>query len=124
MRRSFSRLLGITAAFAVSGCNSDRMLCNTNLIPAISLTVRDSLTGQLVGSNSHLIARLESGETVSSFVSQDSTLYEVGEEPGKYDLTLTNPEYLTWTKTVNVSAKQDDPCHPETVTLTALLQHH
>jgi hypothetical protein len=78
MRRSFSRLLGITAAFAVSGCNSDRMLCNTNLIPAVSLTVRDSLTGQLVGSNSHLI----------------------------------------------VSAKQGDPCHPETVTLTALLQHH
>lgn len=110
------------------GCDlpSETMACNREARPAIGVYVRDSLSGQLIGSGATVIF------VDGSFV--DSTMVPAGdplwdphpittqrtfERPGRYQVTVRRAGYSTWVQSNVVVVRGE--CHVETVLLTARL---
>jgi hypothetical protein len=108
---------------SLSAC-SQTTVCDDQLVPAIRVTVRDSLTGVFLGSASTVVA-LRHGTPVDTIqappTAVDADPVLVGFLPGTYDLTVTRVGYMTWTKQdVQVQATNGG-CDPATVDLQANL---
>jgi len=100
-------------------------ICTAVEIPAIKLTVRDSITGAAAAANAVLVARQWEGTPsgVDSGYMTDSLTMLVGEMPATYDLTLTKPGYSDWIATgLSVASADPQGCHPVTLSVQALLQ--
>jgi hypothetical protein len=110
-----------------SGCSSStEVTCTLIGIPAVTVRVRDAVTGAFIAGDATFI-ETHDGETKSRQLPDDranDAMWLIDEflEPGTYDLTVRKPGYRDWAR-VGVRVENDGgPCNrPETVRLEALL---
>jgi hypothetical protein len=122
-----TRLLGLTALFLAASCashvsdaTSPIAFCTAPRSIAISVSVRDSVTGRSIADAATGIARL--GTAVDTLQHQDSLTLLGGVSLGVYDLSVQASGYRSWTRT-GVQVTQVGPCgNVEPVAVTALLQ--
>ena len=112
-------VLALPGASAACG---DGVTCTSEARFGIVVTVRDSVTGNVVPGPVVVTARDGSyAETAGPPFSNgvDSFVLAV-ERKGRYDVSVQAPDYRTWVRTgVQVTA---DECHVHTVQLQARLQ--
>ncbi len=122
MRNVFLLLLVISTG----GCDVvGPRVCTDNVVPALSVYVRDSTSGASVVLGATVIAR--SGAYIDSVtvdtVGRPPADFPVGlasEHAGDFDVMARQTGYREWSKE-NVRVTTGE-CHVQTVTLTALLQ--
>ena len=101
------------------------VVCTVLAVPAVQLTVVDSLTGQSAALRAISVSIRSGGLRDTVFVATlaaGSPPFSVGlayERPGTYDLSVTAAGYRIWTSTGVVVT--NDLCHVITVPLTARL---
>jgi hypothetical protein len=90
------------------------------VLPAISVTVRDSVSGRALADGA--TGTLRNGEATGALFHRDSLRLTGGGTVGTYDVTIERAGYRTWTRT-GVQVNQSLACGgPVTVELTAPLQ--
>ena len=125
-------ILSLGSIVLIAACTAQRQsvapkICTAVGIPAIELTVRDAVTGAGVARAAEVVAQQWSISGVLVGVDTgyavDSSTMSIGEMPGVYDLSLTNPGYVPWArKGVMAPAADAQGCHPVTQLLEADLQ--
>lgn len=102
-------------------CGTTDPVCTDESRPSIVVNVVDSVTSFNAAPGATLILTRPGGEVEGTMVGPTAfpQLY-AGDEPGTFDVSVSKPNYQTWTKTgVVVSA---DRCNkPGTVTLLSRL---
>lgn len=140
MRRPGS-LLGIACVAAVIGCSNGSNgpndteksnplatgLCTQVLLPAVTVEVRDMVTGAPaacgttgeVRDGDYVAPLTDSGSCATA---PDTTVYLQGpwERSGNYTVTIVKPGYRDWVRRDVVV--MSDHCHVQTVSLQALLE--
>lgn len=108
----------VLAALLVHGCDFPLLgVCTDQLVYGITVTVRDSATGELLGSDPSGV--LTDGSYRETMESAGPSLWGAPERPGTYDIEITAEGYRTWNrKGVRVEMEWDG-CHVETVKLEA-----
>ena len=123
--RTRSLLLGVllSAAAGCSAAATSPPQCAGVLIPALRVTIVDSVSGAFAGAGSTLIARLgaETDTIMQSSAAPDSESIVIGSEIGDYALTIQKLGYAPWTRSSLVVPAAVDGCHPSTVDLEAKL---
>ena len=111
-------LVGLTAA---AGCNLlTEPACDLRALPAIVVTVRDSVTGTPLAGGARVIARDGAfADTVESGNGADA-YHPAHERAGTYEVTVEQPGYRLWSRS-GVRVRRGE-CHVNSVRLTALLQ--
>ena len=125
------RLLKISAPCAVAlylaACSSSKstgMACTEEFRYGLAVYVNDSLTNTPIASGASLVARDGTYKDSVAFPSarpdlDPYALNSAGERAGTYQLTVTRPGYLPWSKNnVRVTA---NVCHVNGVSVTARL---
>ncbi len=107
----------VLAALLVHGCGFPLLgVCTDELVHGINVTVRDSLTGELLGSD--LAGMLMDGsyrETMEP--AGPGRLQGAWERPGTYDVEITADGYRAWNRKGVEVQMEWDGCHVETVEL-------
>jgi hypothetical protein len=128
MKRSVSPGLCLTllAAMSCSGSpGSTSPVCTTEFRYGLSVYVKDSLTGAGIASGASLVAR---DGAFKDSVSQPGgrpdlnvfPLLSAGERAGTYQISVSKPGYLPWSRSsVRITANE---CHVNPTSVTALLQ--
>ena len=109
----------VLAALLVHGCGFPLLgVCTDELVHGIKVTVRDSVTGELLGSDpAGMLTDGSYRETMES--AGPGRLWGAPERPGTYDVEITADGYRAWNrKSVEVEMEWDG-CHVETVELEA-----
>jgi hypothetical protein len=88
---------------------------------AINLTIDDSLTATPV--DSAVVELTDPAGLMHTYPAGPGAAYPlmIGQEPGKYAISITSPGYINWTRSVDVASTHGG-CNSVPVTLTALLQ--
>lgn len=112
------------SSFALAACSGIDDACDAFLRTAIRLQVRDLATGMSIAANTRVIAARREGGTdtlpLPGMPPTDSSVFEVGDLGGTYDLLVQKPGYAEWKQTVSVPS---GGCHPaQTIDVTAKLQ--
>jgi hypothetical protein len=113
-----------------TACADTVTVCPGILYPAITLTVRDSLTGAAAASGVTAIATRHGDTSTHDLIpttvvvpndfSAGAAPIWLGSQPGTYDVVVTKEAYATWSKMgVVVDASG---CETRTVSLDALLR--
>ncbi|MCY3545362.1 MAG: hypothetical protein OXH49_00635 [Gemmatimonadetes bacterium] len=109
----------VLSALLVHGCDLFPIgVCTDELVYGIQVTVRDSMTGELL--NVDPTGVLTDGvyrETMEPVGT--STLWGAPERPGTYDIEITAEGYRTWTRQGVEVELERNGCHVETVKLEA-----
>ena len=118
-------LLVLTALAAVGCSLTNPPSCTQEFAYAVNVSVRDSLSGELIASGAQMIARdgayVDSMSVPSNRPDLDSfLLHAAGERSGIYTVTVRKLGYREWTR-VNVQVDRD-VCHVNAVKLTAVMQ--
>jgi hypothetical protein len=128
MKRNASPVLYLTLLAAV-GCSgspgSTSPVCTMEFRYGLSVYVNDSLTGTAIASGASLVVR---DGTFKDSVSHPSgrpelnafPLLTAGERAGTYQVSVSKPGYLPWSRS-NVRITGNE-CHVNPVSVTALLQ--
>src|ERR1700733_5335141 len=109
----------------LGGCKSATtpVVCSSELIYAIDLTVRDSTTGAYIADGAVLTALFNNGHGTSPVTGWNrpvNTDILIGSNPGTYDLLLKKSGYSDWTRNdVSVASADALGCQPVTLALTA-----
>jgi hypothetical protein len=129
MRQVVSVILGAAPLSAVLSCDAISGLigsddCTTIAVPAISVTVVDSVThaGLSVGTTVRAREGTYSDSVTISGIPGDADILGIGlafEHAGIFRVTVTHPGYIAWTVD-NVRVTKDG-CHVQTAKLTAEL---
>ena len=115
------------AAFVIVACSSSDYsgpICTADFRAGLVVYVHDSLSDTPIASGASLVARDGAYKDSVAFPAgrtdlNASPLSSAGERAGTYQVTVTKPGNLPWTKSnVVVTANE---CHVNTVTLTARL---
>lgn len=114
----------LAAAAACESASDPGPVCPAVVLPALNVTVLDSLSGNNITPGTSLILRTAAGAVADSVVAPVTpggplTQYGVGHEGGVYSITLRKTGYYTWTK--NGIQVQQESCGPKTVNLTVRL---
>ena len=116
----------LVAASAV-GCGDilSTHSCTLELVSAINVQVRDSVSGSMIASGAQLFVRdgtyADSASHPANRPELDSfSLKVAGERAGTYTVTVRKLSYRDWTRS-NVQVTRD-ACHVIPANLTALLQ--
>jgi hypothetical protein len=128
MKRSASPALCLILLAAV-GCSgspeSTSPVCTLEFRYGLSVYVNDSLTGTAIASGASLVVR---DGAFKDSVSHPSgrpelnafPLLTAGERAGTYQISVSKPGYLPWSRSsVRITANE---CHVNPVSVTALLQ--
>ena len=122
-------LFALLPSFLLFGCNSDSTdsgeVCTAEAVPAISVSVIDDQTGDLISCGATLeIQDTGFEETVTNTdgdsCDNNAPLEGAFERPGYYNLTVYKEGYEYWYE-YNVEVPDGDECHVETVDLEARL---
>ena len=108
----------VVAVLIVQGCSFTGigLRCDDQLVYAVTVEVRDSLTGGLLSSTpTGILTDGQYRETMK--LSPNQILFGGGERPGTYDVAVRAEGYLPW-RMQGVEA-QHDGCHVENVWLLA-----
>jgi hypothetical protein len=116
----------ITTGAAILGaglvsCDSTAPVCTDELRSSVVVTVVDSISSLNAAPGATLIVTRTGGEVEGTMVGPTAfpQLY-AGDEPGTFDISVSKPNYQTWTKT-GVVVPADRCNKPETATLLARL---
>jgi len=114
-------LLSVAAGCAATATSPAQ--CAGIVIPALRITIVDSVSGAFAGAGATLIARLgaEADTITQSPAAPDSETAFIGSEIGNYALTIQKRGYAPWTRGSVVVPAAADGCHPSTVHLQAKL---
>jgi hypothetical protein len=120
--------LALPALFALAtACErgGDPFVCPPVFIPAVRVTVVDSLAGNNLLAGSSLVLRNAAGAVIDSamvpaFAESPPTTISLGGGNGTYSLTVNRFAYRPWTKTA-IHVEPGDACGPRTVDVTARL---
>ena len=117
----------VALTLLTSGCSSStEVLCTAIGIPAVTVRVRDAVTGAFIAGGATLI-ETHDGETKTRQlpdVRANDAMWLVDGfyEPGIYDLTVRKPGYQDWVRNGMRVESDGGPCNrPKTVQLEALL---
>jgi len=123
--KTSSLLAAVPVVFlACSTADNFGPVCTQEFRPGLAVYVNDSVTNTPAASGASLVTRDGAYKDSVAFPAgqpdrDPQPLYSAGERPGTYQVTVTKPGNLPWTKTnVVVTANE---CHVNTVTLTARL---
>jgi len=122
---SILRAVGaVCVAALAAGCSEPIEVCTPILLPALTITVRDSVTGVPTASGV-TASGTRHGDTTETVVvpndpSKDASPIPLGTDAGTYDIVLTKAGYVDWRRTDIVVAANG--CHPQTRSIEALLQ--
>ena len=109
----------VLSALLVHGCDLFPIgVCTDELVYGIQVTVRDSMTGELL--NVDPTGVLTDGpyrETMEAI--GPSSLWGAPERPGTYDIEITAEGYRTWTRQGVEVEMERNGCHVEPVKLEA-----
>lgn len=104
------------------GCSDNTGNCQAVVEPGLILEIRDSVTG--LGLAAAAVATASEGtfsDTLRYIGDPDSAVRQgVDERAGTYTVTVTRPNYQTWTRT-NVLVTET-ACHVQPVQIDVLLQ--
>jgi hypothetical protein len=128
MKRNVGRALCLTLIAAL-GCSgppgSTSPVCTMEYRYGLSVHVKDSLTGAAIASGASLVVRDGAfKDSVSHPGGRPELnafpLVTAGERAGTYQISVSKPGYLPWSRSnVRVTANE---CHVNPVSVTALLQ--
>jgi len=128
MKRTASHALCLTLLIGV-GCSgspgSTSPVCTMEFRYGLSVYVKDSLTGAGIASGASLVARDGAFKDSVSHASDKPELngfplVTAGERAGTYQISVSKPGYLPWSRSnVRVTANE---CHVNPASVTALLQ--
>jgi hypothetical protein len=123
--RKRGALLGLLLAGA-AGCSAAATSppqCAGILIPALRVTIVDSLTRAFIGAGSTLIARsnTEVDTLVQPAAAPNSEAIFIGSGVGSYELAIRKAGYDEWRRSSIVVAAGIDGCHPSTADVEAKL---
>ena len=112
-------------AFAACNQPAERVSCTDEFRYGLLVYVQDSATGASIASGSTLLARDGAFRDALSFPGGRADLdplplHTAGERPGTYQITVTKPGYVSWTRN-NVSVTAG-VCHVNRTDITARLQ--
>jgi hypothetical protein len=125
MKRSASPALYLTLLAAVGCSGSPSAVCTMEFRYGLSVYVTDSLTGTAVASGASLVARDGAFKDSVSHPGDRPELNPLplltaGERAGTYQISVSKPGYLPWSRSnVRITANE---CHVNPVSVTALLQ--
>ena len=116
----------VLAASACDLTDSD-VICTSNIVWGLHVTVQDSVTGAPTASGARLIARDGAyADTTSQPIGHanpDSGILIAAEErPGFYTVTVEKSGFLTWERAGVVVTMDDYDCHVIPVNLVARLR--
>ena len=121
MRTTLFGSVVLTAIVAASACNDNPVSCTAQSVPAVAVTVRDSLTNALAGRGARIVARDGAfADTARATTTYDGPYDLAPERSGTYTVTVEQQGYRVWSQQ-GVSVGRDK-CHLRTATLTARLQ--
>ena len=109
----------VLAALLVHGCGFPLLgVCTDQLVHGIKVTVRDSVTGERLGSDpAGMVTDGSYRETMES--AGPGRLWGAPERPGTYDIEITADGYRAWNRKGVEVQMEWDGCHVETVELEA-----
>ncbi len=109
----------VLSALLVHGCDLFPLgVCTDQLVYGIIVTVRDSVTGERLGSDpAGLLTDGSYRETMEP--AGHSRLWGAPERPGTYDIEITAQGYRTWNRRGVEVEMEWNGCHVETVELEA-----
>ena len=125
MKRKASPALYLTLLAAVGCSGSPSGVCTLEFRYGLSVYVTDSLTGTATASGASLVVRDGPFKDSVSHPSgrpefDASPLLTAGERAGTYQISVSKPGYLPWSRSnVRITANE---CHVNPVSVTALLQ--
>lgn len=123
MRSAKLRLMTALAPFLIVGCDAvapDGILCTAQAVAAVSVDVRDSVSGSPAGRGALIVARDGAYADTVVFTSVDGPYGLAYERAGSYTVTVQQQGYRVWSESgVDVSK---DICHVQPVRLKARLQ--
>lgn len=100
--------------------------CSTNVVPALAIAVRDSVTQKAIASGVFITGTVVGHQgtyAVNSPIDQDSLTIYFGTISGTYSFAMQKAGYRPVSKTGVVVQPADSlDCHPNTVSLTVLMQ--
>ena len=114
---------GCLVAMACGGGGGESLTpqCTAILIPAVRLTIRDSVSQTIINSQSTVISTRR-GDPPDTIVNSPLIPTEMGDHPGTYDLLVKSAGYSDWTRSGIAVAGTDGGCHPVTISVEAELQ--
>src|SRR5918999_787750 len=110
--RRLQPIVILAAAVLIAGCNNlFTGACTADFRHGIVVEVRDAVTGATAAEGARLVVRDGNYvETVDGPPAPSLTfLQAAGERPGRYDLTVSKPGYVDWTR-ADVLVR-DGGCH-------------
>lgn len=121
--RRISAVLILGSGLLGGGCYPGETICTDEAVSGIRLDILDSVTR--AGKAAEALAIAAEGsyrDTLEFWGFPDNTTSQWGltERGGTYDLTVTAPGYLTWSK--NDVVIHENECHVEPISLEVLLQ--
>lgn len=119
----FAAFIVVVSAF-VGGCDPFPSLCDTSIVAAVEVEIRDAVSLRPIADSARGIVR--EGEYVDSLRSSRATgdgllsLAGADERPGVYEVFVTRVGYLPW-DTAEVLVRDSD-CHVQQAILQANMQ--
>jgi hypothetical protein len=121
-----SRVLGLIALLVVVVAACDNFIgarvCDSSAIPAVTVEVRDSVSGQSAAAGATLLVvsgAYRDSVTYPDLADGRISISAAYERPGKYLVTVTKPGYAEWR---TIAWAREGDCHVETVRFIARLQ--
>ena len=109
----------VLSALLVHGCDLFPIgVCTDELVYGIQVTVRDSMTGELLSVDPTGVLTDGSYRETMEAVGP-SSLWGAPERPGTYDIEITAEGYRTWTRQGVEVEMERNGCHVEPVKLEA-----
>jgi hypothetical protein len=129
LARSLAQAALSVLGLAASGCDltDGDIVCTSNIVWGLNVTVQDSLTGAPTASGARLIARdgayADTASVPIGHPTPDSEVLRSAEErPGVYSVTVEKDGFLTWERTGVVVTPDGYDCHVVPVHLVARLR--